>query len=257
MRDDGFPESPQVKNLIDPDRANVAGISNRDVANSAAGNAGNPWLAERGNKRSPWSPVSAGTNAGSLGRLKISTSIRRMQKLGFPYAAATVLKPGDRKNPPSGAFPDHLCPTPPRTWRSRVGSPRTRHEAERSQEKPSPRLSHEIGGEKAKQRRFPQFGGGTHDFDPGNLPRISHPVQQRGQATAGPRRSPLWRVGALIASAIMNTPFGFMAFLGVASLIGVIVSHVIVLFDFIEEMHEKGEPLERGLPTRGSNGCVR
>jgi len=33
-----------------------------------------------------------------------------------------------------------------------------------------------------------------------------------------------------------------MAFLGVASLIGVIVSHVIVLFDFIEEMHEKGEP---------------
>jgi hypothetical protein len=50
-------------------------------------------------------------------------------------------------------------------------------------------------------------------------------------------------VGALLALAIMGTPFGFMAFLGVASLIGVIVSHVIVLFDFIEEMHEKGEPL--------------
>jgi multidrug efflux pump subunit AcrB len=42
-----------------------------------------------------------------------------------------------------------------------------------------------------------------------------------------------------------------MAFLGVASLIGVIVSHVIVLFDFIEEMHEKGEPLERALPDAG------
>jgi multidrug efflux pump len=51
--------------------------------------------------------------------------------------------------------------------------------------------------------------------------------------------------------AIMGTPFGFMAFLGVASLIGVIVSHVIVLFDFIEEMHEKGEPLERALPDAG------
>jgi multidrug efflux pump subunit AcrB len=49
----------------------------------------------------------------------------------------------------------------------------------------------------------------------------------------------------------MHTPFGFMAFLGVASLIGVIVSHVIVLFDFIEEMHEKGEPLERALPDAG------
>jgi multidrug efflux pump subunit AcrB len=49
----------------------------------------------------------------------------------------------------------------------------------------------------------------------------------------------------------MHTPFGFMAFLGIASLIGVIVSHVIVLFDFIEEMHDKGEPLEQALPDAG------
>jgi multidrug efflux pump subunit AcrB len=34
-------------------------------------------------------------------------------------------------------------------------------------------------------------------------------------------------------------------------LIGVIVSHVIVLFDFIEEMHEKGEPLELALLDAG------
>jgi len=34
-------------------------------------------------------------------------------------------------------------------------------------------------------------------------------------------------------------------------LIGVIVSHVIVLFDFIEEMHEKGEPLEQTLRDAG------
>jgi multidrug efflux pump subunit AcrB len=42
-----------------------------------------------------------------------------------------------------------------------------------------------------------------------------------------------------------------MAFLGVASLIGVIVSHVIVLFDFVEEEHEKGEPLEQALIDAG------
>jgi multidrug efflux pump subunit AcrB len=58
-------------------------------------------------------------------------------------------------------------------------------------------------------------------------------------------------VGALIALAVMQTPFGFMAFLGIASLIGVIVSHVIVLFDFIEEMHEKGEPLEQAIRDAG------
>jgi AcrB/AcrD/AcrF family len=33
--------------------------------------------------------------------------------------------------------------------------------------------------------------------------------------------------------------------------IGVVVSHVIVLFDFIEEMHAKGEPLEQALPGAG------
>src|SRR6202040_3201425 len=63
--------------------------------------------------------------------------------------------------------------------------------------------------------------------------------------------APYGVAGALIALYIMGSPFGFMAFLGIASLIGVIVSHVIVLFDFIEEMHEKGEPLERALPDAG------
>lgn len=62
---------------------------------------------------------------------------------------------------------------------------------------------------------------------------------------------PYGTMGAVLALWIMGTPFGFMAFLGVASLVGVIVSHVIVLFDFIEEMHEKGEPLERALVDAG------
>ena len=47
----------------------------------------------------------------------------------------------------------------------------------------------------------------------------------------------------------MGAPFGFMAFLGIISLIGVIVSHVIVLFDFIEEQHEHGAPLIEALST--------
>jgi multidrug efflux pump subunit AcrB len=58
-------------------------------------------------------------------------------------------------------------------------------------------------------------------------------------------------VGALLALWIMGAPFGFTAFLGVASLIGVIVSHVIVLFDFIEEKHEEGAPLQEALLDAG------
>jgi multidrug efflux pump subunit AcrB len=62
---------------------------------------------------------------------------------------------------------------------------------------------------------------------------------------------PYGMVGALIALMIMGQPFGFMAFLGIVSLVGVIVSHVIVLFDFIEEKHEEGEPLEEAVLDAG------
>jgi Cu/Ag efflux pump CusA len=57
--------------------------------------------------------------------------------------------------------------------------------------------------------------------------------------------------GSLLALVIMGTPFGFMAFLGIVSLIGVIVSHIVVLFNFIEEMHAKGEPLKQSLKDAG------
>ena len=62
---------------------------------------------------------------------------------------------------------------------------------------------------------------------------------------------PFGMVGALIALDLMHTAFGFIAFLGIVSLIGVIVSHVIVLFDFIEEAHAEGEPLKEALLDAG------
>src|SRR6266496_2167363 len=55
MRDDWSPDSPQVKIQIDPDRANVVGITNADVANStAAAISGAPvGLLKEGNKSIP------------------------------------------------------------------------------------------------------------------------------------------------------------------------------------------------------------
>jgi multidrug efflux pump subunit AcrB len=57
--------------------------------------------------------------------------------------------------------------------------------------------------------------------------------------------------GALAGLYLSGSPFGFMGFLGIVALIGVIVSHIIVLFDFIEEMSDKGEPLEQALLDAG------
>ncbi|MDX2032060.1 MAG: efflux RND transporter permease subunit [Blastocatellia bacterium] len=62
---------------------------------------------------------------------------------------------------------------------------------------------------------------------------------------------PFGIVGAILGLAVTGTPFGFIAFLGIASLIGVIVSHIIVLFDFIEEMRERGAPLRDALLDAG------
>lgn len=62
---------------------------------------------------------------------------------------------------------------------------------------------------------------------------------------------PFGVVGGLVGLAIMGSSFGFMAFLGVASLAGLIISHVIVLFDFIEEMKHKGEPLRQAVVDAG------
>jgi len=62
---------------------------------------------------------------------------------------------------------------------------------------------------------------------------------------------PFGMAGSLAALYVMGAPFGFMAFLGIASLVGVIVSHIIVLFDFIEEKHAEGAPLREALLDAG------
>ncbi len=62
---------------------------------------------------------------------------------------------------------------------------------------------------------------------------------------------PYGMAGAIAGLVLMGAPFGFMAFLGIASLIGVIVSHVIVLFDYIEGRREQGAPIEQALLDAG------
>ncbi|WP_437188324.1 efflux RND transporter permease subunit [Planctomicrobium sp. SH668] len=58
---------------------------------------------------------------------------------------------------------------------------------------------------------------------------------------------PFGMVGGLMGLILFGVPLGFFALLGVSSLIGVIISHVIVLFEYIEEAHERGEPLRRAV----------
>lgn len=62
---------------------------------------------------------------------------------------------------------------------------------------------------------------------------------------------PFGIVGGLLGLLIFGSTFGFMAFLGVASLAGLIISHVIVLFDFIDEKRHEGESLRKAVVDAG------
>jgi multidrug efflux pump subunit AcrB len=62
---------------------------------------------------------------------------------------------------------------------------------------------------------------------------------------------PFGIAGAFVLLWATGMTFGFVAFLGISSLVGVIVSHIVVLFDFIEEAREHGEPLQEALLDAG------
>ena len=62
---------------------------------------------------------------------------------------------------------------------------------------------------------------------------------------------PYGMCGAFAALYVINSSFGFMAFLGIITLVGVIVCHIIVLFDFVEEAHERSESMCESLLDAG------
>ncbi|HWW01152.1 MAG TPA: efflux RND transporter permease subunit [Candidatus Acidoferrum sp.] len=62
---------------------------------------------------------------------------------------------------------------------------------------------------------------------------------------------PLGLIGAVLGLFVTHSPLGFMALLAMVSLAGIMVSHIIVLSDFIEEARAKGLPLEQALVQAG------
>jgi multidrug efflux pump subunit AcrB len=62
---------------------------------------------------------------------------------------------------------------------------------------------------------------------------------------------PLGLIGAFSGIVLFQTNLGFMGFLAIVSLAGVIVSHIIVLSDYIEEARAEGMPLREALVHAG------
>ena len=257
LRDDWFPDNVQQRIQIDPDRANVAGISNADVADGSATALSGTTVGifKEGDKNIPIVArlrMAERAQLADINNLYVysSQTSNRVPLLSVATVGNSLETTRIRRREHFRTI-SILCYPQPGVLASEVLNHILPKIEEFRQNLP-PGYQLRIGGELAKQ---------IEGFD--NLKLVllisllgiylalliqfNNAVKPLLVFAA----APYGVIGSLIALSIMHTPFGFMAFLGIASLIGVIVSHVIVLFDFIEEMHEKGEPLEQALPDAG------
>lgn len=250
-------ESATVSLNVDPDRANLAGITNMDVANSAtSAMSGVPVTALQDGDRNI--PVVARLKMDERAKLsdiqnlyvfgsQSSTKIPLVQISNIENSMSTdrIVRLDHFRSMSLYAFPapGHLA-----SEITTVAVPKLK-ELEKTL---PPGYGISVGGEFDKQKVGFQnltvvllisilsiYLALLFQFNNAIKPFLVFAAAPYGVA------------GALIVLWVMNTSFGFMAFLGIASLIGVIVSHVIVLFDFIEEMHAKGEPFETAVIDAG------
>jgi multidrug efflux pump subunit AcrB len=257
LRDDWSPDSPQMKIEIDPERANLVGITNADVATSTAAaiSGGSVGIFKEGNQNIPIVVRLRPQDRARLSQIENLYVNSSQENVKVPLLSVATLKnileTARIRRREHFRTLSILCFPAPGVLASQVLAPiEPKLTALKNSLPPGYQL--QIGGEKAKQvEGFTNLAVVLLISLVGIYLALLIQFNNAIKPLLVFAAAPYGAIGALIALAIMGTPFGFMAFLGVASLIGVIVSHVIVLFDFIEEMHEKGEPLERALPDAG------
>jgi len=257
VRNEWQSESSQVMLSIDPDRANLAGISNYDVANSATGAMSGvavstlqdgdrniPIVARlRMDERAQLSDVQNLYVYGEQSKTKIP--LVQISDVNTTLQTERIFRLDHFRSMSIYAFPrpGHLASEVTKT-----AIPKLKELEQRM----SPGYGIRIGGEYDKQQvGFQQLSVvlaiSVFAIYLALLFQFNNPIKPFLVFAA----APYGVAGALFGLWVMKTSFGFMAFLGIASLIGVIVSHVIVLFDFIEEMHARGEPFEEAVIDAG------
>jgi multidrug efflux pump subunit AcrB len=247
----------QIALTIDSDRANLAGVTNMDVANSSvAGMSGTTVAAlQEGNKQIP---VVARLRMDERARLSdiqnlyvyssetnTKVPLRQISNIEHQLAAGRIVRLEQFRTVNVRSFPTsgHLS-----SEVLKLAMPRLLE----FQKSMPPGYRMQIGGEFDKTKNgftnlalvmlvstFAIFLALVFQFKNAIKPLLVLAA------------APYGMVGAFAALWIMNEPFGFMAFLGVASLIGVIVSHSIVMFDFIEERHIAGDDFENAVIDAG------
>jgi multidrug efflux pump subunit AcrB len=257
IRDDWGEESFAVKLETDPDRANAAGITNLDVAASSATgiNGGQVTVLREGDKQIPVVTRLRMEERAQLADVQnlyvYSTQgpqkapLRQVSSVDHGMQTETIRRRNQFRTITVGCMPEagHL----PSEVMSAI---RPQLTAFANQLPPGYRM--EVGGSEEEQvKGFKNlvvvllisvaaiFLSLVYQFKNAIKPFVVFAAVPYGI------------MGGLMALWITGTPFGFMAFLGIISLVGLIVSHIIVLFDFIEEKHAEGEPLKEAVLDAG------
>ena len=261
IRDDWGAESFSVKLQIDSDRANLAGITNLDVALSSASaheRLSRRHVARRQGTDPDRDPPAHQERAqlSDIENLYVYSS-QGTQKVPLASISSVGYRHGDGEDSAPQPVPHHHRILLPESRSAAVrghGNGASGHPAIcRTPAHPATEL--EIGGEEEEQVKGFQELAVVMGI---SVVMIYLALVFQFQSAVKPlivfAAIPYGMVGALAALDIMGTPFGFMAFLGVASLVGVIVSHVIVLFDFIEERTPTGRHCAKPCSTPASCG---
>ena len=257
VRDDWGEPAMTARLKVDPDRANLSGVTNLDVAlSSAAAMSGLPVSTYReGDKQIPIAVRLRMEERAGLSDVQniyvySMTSnqrvpLRQVSQVTTEMAVSKIKRRNQFRTVTVSAFPI------PGVLPSQVLTPLLPKIQEFQKQLP-PGYFLEIGGEYDEQQKgFKQLS--VVMAISVLLIYIALVLQFRNaiKPLLVFAAIPYGMTGALAALVIMGQPFGFMAFLGIASLVGVIVSHVIVLFDFIEEALHRGEPLREALLDAG------
>jgi multidrug efflux pump subunit AcrB len=257
VRDDWGDESFTVKLQIDPDRANLAGVSNLDVASSSVAgmNGMQVTTLREGDKQIPVVLKMRSEERSRLGDIKnlyiystqgtTKVPLQQVSTIGYSAETEKLRRLNQFRTITVSCLPDEgVLPSEVMT----AARPRLNEIA--SALPPGYKL--EIGGEEEEQvSGFKELvmvmGISIAMIFLALVFQFKHAIKPFIVFAA----IPYGVVGAVAALWLTGSPFGFMAFLGIVSLIGVIVSHIIVLFDFIEEKHAEGEPLREALLDAG------
>ncbi len=258
VRDDWGTEILRARMVIDPDKANLAGVTNQDVARSsmAAVNGFEATTLTEGRLSIPVIVRLRARERASLADLPslyVYSQANPEKRVPFGQVASIDFGVETEKIARRDQFRTIVVScfaVPGRLPSEVVAAAMPGIEALKSQLPPGIRL--EIGGEHEKQVSgfndlFVVLAISVAGIYLALLFQFKNAVKPLIVFSA----IPYGAAGAVAALYVMGAPFGFMAFLGIISLIGVIVSHVIVLFDFIEEKLEEGEDLRMALLDAG------